>query len=444
MRVFITVLMVVNITAIIYVLFVGYDGLIKLAKSLFGMGEFSETLHNAPRKRQMSVESAMPISIILPDCDNDPNIIGTIKELLALEYPEFEVIMVCDSLKSNASESIANAFSMAKIHQPIKKSVPMGEVRAVYRSSQYMNLTLLGKESVGRYDAMNAGVNISHYPLFVILDTGRRLEKDALAQIALSFARNFSVVAVGSLPRIRERKNKPLGFIGSLQEAEYLRTFPAGLAIVDKRRLAVIPGAFGAFRKETVIKENGFIPGGSETEMVVRLTRGNRKRQEQYEVEMLPTSVLVSEPPKGIKQLVRQRIKWESETFFSLWANKRMFFNPGYGRAGMLDTPYYWLFTIIGPFIELIGCIVVPLSFAFGIIGIDLFMAFLAVELLLNTVVSLSAVVSQEILDSDVSSTERTFRRTICAILNNFGYRQLLLLFSIFGIFKREKPHKIK
>jgi len=429
-----TVLLTISAVAIVYVLFVGYDGLIKLVTSLIRIGGYSETLQNSPRKRQLNADIAMPVSIIMPDCDKDPNVVSSVKDIFTQDYPEFELILICNSEASNSLDKLIKAFSLVKIHQPIKKSLPMKDVRGVYRSPLHMNLTVLDKEGCERYDAMNAGVNVSRYPIFVILGSGILLEKNALTQIAMSFARSFSVVVVGSLPRIQER-GKPLGFLGSMQEAEYLRMFPAGLTVVDKKRLSVMPGTFGAYRKSTIIKERGFIQGGSETEMVVRLTRDAIKKREKYEFELLPYPVIINDPHRTLGELVRQRIKWEVETILSLWFNKKMLFNPKYGRTGMLDTPYYWFFSIIGPFIELLGCIVVPIAYIFGFIGLDLLMAFLAVEIILNVVVSLSAVVSQEILDGDVSNSERTLRRTVCAILNNFGYRQMMLVISVIGLF---------
>ena len=253
-----------------------------------------------------------------------------------------------------------------------------------------------------------------------------------MTHIAVSFSRSYNVVTVGSLPRIRQR-GKDLSVLDSLQETEYLRTFPAGLTVPGQKRLSIIPGTFGAFRKQTVINEGGFVPTGSEVEMVVRLSSENLEQRQKYEVDMLPDPVFASDPPNTLPALFRQRMQWQADTVFSLWHNRKMLFNPKYGRSGLFDTPYYWLFSVIGPLLEFIGCITIPLSFVFGIVGLNVLLIFLALELLLGTIVSLSAIVSQEILDSDVSSSERTARRIMCAIVNNFGYRQILLFFTNIG-----------
>ena len=432
MNVWITILLIIDLAAIIYILLVGYDGLVKHAMSLFRIADYAEALQNSPRNRELSPDSYIPTSLILPDCDKDPTAVEMVKDLLTLDYPEYEIIAVCNGSRSESLQKLIDAYSMVKIPQPIKRSVPMGEVRAVYRSPKYMNLIVIDREEILRYDALNVGINVSRYPLFIILGAGHRLEKNALTHIAVSFSRSFSVVAVGSLPRIKPR-GKSLSALDSLQETEYLRTFPAGLTVPGHKRMSVMPGTFGAFRKQTVITEGGFINSGSETEMVVRLSRQNTTTTKKYEIDMLPDPVFESDPPRNLPELFRQRMQWQADTVSSLWHNRKILFNPKYGRAGLFDAPYYWLFTVIGPLLELIGCIAIPLSYAFGIVGLNVLLIFLALELLLGTVVSLSAIVSQEVLDSGTPSSEQTARRILCAIINNFGYRQILLFFTNVG-----------
>ena len=39
-----------------------------------------------------------------------------------------------------------------------------------------------------------------------------------------------------------------------------------------------------------------------------------------------------------------------------------MIFDPRYGRVGMVALPYYWLFELFAPLLELFGIIIVPLA----------------------------------------------------------------------------------
>ena len=441
MYVLYTTLMVINISAIILVLLVGYDGLIKLGKSLYSLIIDSETIRYLHRKHRLSAESTMPVTLILPDCGDDPDGIFIIKELMELDYPGYEVVAIYDSNKNDTALSLLTSeYYLVSVDQPVKVSVPMASVRNTFRSSVHGNLTVVDMDCSSRHDAINAGINYSHYPLAIILGSGYSIDFDSLSEIATLFSANHNIIASGGLPRIHKNK-RSIGFLGSLQETEYLRTYPAGLSLPGHKRLSVVLSSFGAFRKANVIALGGFPPGGSETEMVVRLSREIFSEENQHDIKLPPNPVLDTEPSKNIFTLIRQRMEWQSAMAFTLWNNKNMLFNPKYGRAGMIDMPYLWLFNIIIPIIECLGCITIPVSFFIGLIGIDIFLIFFAVECIFGTLVSVSAIASQQILDTERPSLEKLIRQTLSAVMNNFGYRQFLVFFRVAGMFKSTKKN---
>ena len=434
-----TILMVINISAIVFALLIGYDGLIKLGKSLYRLITSTDTLRYLHRKHRLSAESTIPVTIILPDCGRDSNNVSIIKELMDLDYPEYEVIAICDSNSNDSTFSaMADEFSLISVDQPVKISIPTSAVKNTFRSPIHGNLIVVDMDNAARHNAINAAINYSHYPLVVILGLGYSIDLDSLSEIATMFSGNHNIVASGGLPRIHKNR-RSIGFLGSLQETEYLRTFPAGLALPGHKRLSVVLSSFGAFRKQNVIALGGFPPGGSETEMVVRLSRDIIAEKDSKDIQLPPNPILDTEPLQNFGTLLRQRMEWQSAMAFTLWNNKNMLFNPKYGRAGMLDMPYLWLFNIIIPVIEALGCITIPVSFAIGLIGLDLLLVFLAVEFIFGTLVSISAIASQQIIEHERPSFKRLMRQTLSAVINNFGYRQFLLFFHVAGLFKSRK-----
>jgi len=434
-----TILMVINISAIVLVMIVGYDGLIKLGKSLYKLITDSDAIRYLHRKHRLSADNVMPVTIILPDSGRDPDSVQIIKELMELDYPGYEVIAICDSNKSDSTfKLLESEYSLIDVDQPVKISIPVPPAKNTYRSPVHGNLTVVDMDCTSRHDAINAGINYSHYPMVVILGSGYSIDPDSLLDIATLFSGNHNIIASGGLPRIHTNKHIT-GLLGSLQEAEYLRTFPAGLALPEKKRLSVVISSFGAFRKQNVIALGGFPPGGSETEMVVRLSRKIISSKDLQNVQLPPNPVLDTEPIRNIGTLIRQRMEWQSAIAFTLWKHKNMLFNPKYGKAGMLDMPHLWLFHIIIPIVECLGLITIPLSFAIGLIGYDLLIVFLTVEFIFGTLVSLSAIASQQILEVEVVSFKRLLRQAFSAVINNFGYRQILLFFRFAGLFKSRK-----
>lgn len=435
MNIMLSILFVIDIAALIVVLVIGYNGLVRLATSLLRLANYAETLHNSQHERLLDADSLMPVSLILPDCSKEDDPAAAVKELLALEYPEYEVIAVCNGEADGTLGSLVDHFGMVEILQPIKRSLPMQDVRRVYRSPAWPGLIVLDKASGGRYDALNAGVNVSRFPLVAVLAAGTRIRRQGLAELTTPFARSHRVVAVGSLPRVDGTDGMARGPLASLQQAEYLSTFPAGLAVPGQKKLPIIPGAFGLFRKQTVIERGGFDEGSSETEMVVTLHRKLTERSIPHEIELLADPVLRSQPPRGLGGLFRQRRRWQKQIMSTLWHNKGMMLNPMYGTRGTLDMLYYWFFEVIAPILELVACIAIPLSVAFGAASPILLFGFLAAEVLFGIVVSLAGVVSQQILESDSPKLGRLLNLLICSILTNIGYRQLLLVFRVVAMF---------
>lgn len=435
MSIVISIILVVNIVAFIYVLLAGYDGLVRLVLSLLGLSGYAETLHNSPHERLADADNTMPTSIILPDCDKDLEPQQTVLGLLDLDFPEYEVIAVCDAASGNSLPKLVEAFDMIPVRQPIRRVVEMRAVRTVYRSPKYPSLIVLDKESGGRHDAINAGINVSRFPLFITLTAGSVLRRDALRQITAPFMKSFKVVAVGGLPRVGGKNGEVKGFIPSMEEAEYLRNFPAGLAVPSNNKLPLIPGAFCAFRKKPVMEAGGFVVGGSETEMMLRLKRVLMQQQRSNKVELFSEPVFNTEPPRGLGGLFRQRRVWQKDLVTTMWRNKSMTFNPKYRRVGMFDMPYYWLFDVLGPIIELIGCISIPVCFALGLVGWELMLGFLAAEVLLGMVVSLAGVASQQIIDDTQRPLGKLVKLVVCALANNILYRQLILLFRVMAMF---------
>ena len=430
-----TIFGIAGIIGFIAILLVCYNGMVRLISSLFRLSGYAQTLQNSPHQRMLDADSSMPVSLILPDCDTDAGIEETVRSLLALDYPEYEVIAVCDSRRSDAMKRLVGAFGMVSIRQPIRRTLEMQPKRAVYRSPEYPGLIVLDKPWAGRHDALNAGVNISRYPLFAVLGEGVRLTASGLVDLAQPFAKSHKVVAVGGLPRVDTGDGTGGGPLAGLQQAEYLRSYPAGLAVPGQRKLPLVPGAFGAFRKQTVIERGGFAPGGSATEMMLRTHRQLVNRRTSHEVELLAKPVFKAEAPRGLGGLFRQHRRWQKDIMNTLWHNRGMTFNPRYGRGGLFDIPVCWLFEVILPVVELLACIAIPVGFALGFCGSTLFLAFLAAEVLFNIVVSLTAVVSQQMLESDSPSLSRLLNLLVCAILNNVLYRQILLLFRVIAMF---------
>ena len=102
-----------------------------------------------------------------------------------------------------------------------------------------------------------------------------------------------------------------------------------------------------------------------------------------------------------------------------------MLFNPRYGRLGLVAVPYYWLFELIAPLLELAGLVLIALGFALGLVSWQYFLLFMLVAYAYAIIVTLAAVTIEE-LSYHKYPRWRDLGITLGAVvLENLGYRQL-------------------
>ena len=59
--------------------------------------------------------------------------------------------------------------------------------------------------------------------------------------------------------------------------------------------------------------------------------------------------------------LRRQRKRWHRGLWETLWAYRGMLLRPRYGKVGFVALPWFWVFELFAPLLEMFGIIIVPL-----------------------------------------------------------------------------------
>ena len=111
-------------------------------------------------------EYTIPITIIVPAYNEEATIIENILSLLALDYPNYEIIVVNDGSKDNTLNLIIEHFNLRSIEQEKTSNLKTKDVLGVYSSFELPNLIIVDKLNGGKSDALNTGINFSKNPLF--------------------------------------------------------------------------------------------------------------------------------------------------------------------------------------------------------------------------------------------------------------------------------------
>lgn len=386
-----------------------------------------------------------PISIIAPAYNEESTIIESVRALLALEYPCYEVIVVNDGSTDLTLEKLIRVFRLKKSRRVFRRVLQTRPIRGIYVSPAYPNLVVVDKLNGKKADALNAGLNVSRYPLFCAVDSDSLLEKDALLKIVRPFLEepdrlvaaggiirlsNGCTVASGQIAQVRLPRN----ILARFQVIEYLRAFLGGrLGLSMLRSALIISGAFGVFRKDVVLQCGGYRQGtvGEDLDLVVRLRRHLHNMHIPFAIRFIPDPICWTEAPESLRVLARQRNRWHRGLIEALLPNLRMLFNPRYGVTGLVAMPFYFIFEMLGPFVEVAGYFLFIGCLVLGQINYPFALLFFLVAVVLGTLLSLLAVLLEEYSSYRYPRLGDLFIIVLFSLLENVPYRQFLALVRV-------------
>ena len=442
----VTVVMAFDLTVLAY--FVAINTLYLL----FAVVAFFELRRHrrrwSPRDLDVVVRSpATPgISIIVPAYNEEATIRESVRALLSLNYPDYEVVVVNDGSKDNTVLEAVTAFELVQTVVSYEQPIPTRPVNGVYRSLTHRDLVMIDKVNGGKADAMNAGINAARHPLVCVIDADSLLEEHALARIVLPFLEDSRTIAAGGIIRIANgcriedgrvvEAGLPASGLACFQVTEYLRAFLAGrVAQSVTGALLIVSGAFGVFRRDAVAAAGGFSTEtiGEDMELVVRLHRLYRERNEPYRIVFRPDPVCWTQAPEQVRSLAGQRNRWQRGTLQVLSRHRAMIGNPRYGIVGLASLPYYVIFEALGPLIEVTGYAVTILACAFGLLDWRFAQLLFLVAVCYGALISLAAVVLEELSFGRYPRIRDLLRLALYGVAENFGYRQLTTWWRLRG-----------
>ena len=392
-----------------------------------------------------------PITIIVPAHNEEASIRVNIRNLLALDYPELEIIVVNDGSNDRTLDELCDEFQLRRVravYVAVTKSAP---VRGLYRSDRDSNLLVIDKEAAGsKADAINAGLNAATSPYVCVVDADSVLERDALLRIMVPILEDPKrVVAVGGIIRVLNgseitngqlrRVRLPRKSLEAIQVIEYLRAFLIGReAWAQGNMLTVISGAFGVFRTDLVRAVGGYRASsiGEDMDVVARMHRHLREKKTDYEIRFVPDPMCWTEVPSDYRSLARQRARWQKGLLDVLWPNRDMLFRPRYGRIGCFALPYLWLFELFAPIMEIGGIATILLAALLGVLSREFFLQFMIFGYAFATVISIGSVLQEEVTYKRYNDWKDVVRLVSYCFLEHFPYRQFNMIWRLQGLWQ--------
>jgi cellulose synthase/poly-beta-1,6-N-acetylglucosamine synthase-like glycosyltransferase len=389
-------------------------------------------------RRLMRSPLTPPISVIAPAYNEEANIAESVRSLLMLNYPEYEIVVVNDGSQDRTLAVLIERFGLRLVPRSFEYAVACRPIRAVYESPENPNLVVVDKENGGKADALNAGLNVALYPLFCALDADSVLEDDALLRVVRPFVEEpGTTVACGGIIRIANgceiragrvvEVRLPRRFLPLVQVVEYLRGFLFGrMGWSAINGLLIISGAFGLFDRRAAVAAGGYAHDtvGEDMELVVRMHHRLREQGIPYRVRFVPDPVCWTEAPESLRVLRRQRNRWHRGLIDTLWRHRAMLGRPRFGAIGLLAMPVFVVFEMLGPLVELSGYLIVPLCWGLGILDTRFMLIFLTVAVLYGILLSVSAVLLEDMAFRRYPRVRDLALLVLVGVAENLGYRQ--------------------
>jgi cellulose synthase/poly-beta-1,6-N-acetylglucosamine synthase-like glycosyltransferase len=397
-----------------------------------------------------------PISVLVPAYNEETTIAATVRSVLQLTYPEFEIIVINDGSRDGTLEVLQREFALLPFPEAYRIQLPTEPVRGIYRSATHPQLRVIDKANGGKADSLNAGINASRYPLFCGVDADSILQRNSLQQVVQPFLRDPHMIATGGTVRAANgcevkdgyltRVDLPRNPLARFQVIEYLRAFLFGrLGWSSVNGILIISGAFGLFKKAAVIAAGGYRRDtiGEDMELVVRLHRHMREQGQPYRIEFVPDPVCWTEVPEDLRTLRNQRVRWQRGLSESLSSHWPLMFSRRGGWPGWVAFPYMLIFEWLGPVFEFGGYVFFLYAYATGLISWQALAVFLFLAVGMGVLLSASGLMLEELSFHLYTRKRHLAILALYVLLENLGYRQLNAWWRLVGLSQwlRQKDH---
>ena len=258
------------------------------------------------RKKALPLYETPFASVLVPCYNEEDTIENTVKELSALEYPDYEIIVINDGSSDRTSEIVRS-------------------IADKYPRMRFIDL----KENCGKANALYLGLIAAKGEILVGVDSDSYIMPDALNYMVPHFTNRFNGERVGAVtgnPRVRNRSS----LLAKIQLCEY-----ASIISLIKRtqriwgKVMTVSGVVVAFRKRALMDAEHW-----DRDMITEDIGVTWKLEKKFwDVRYEPRALCMMLVPETVIGLAKQRKRWASGgmeilrrhfNIFKTWKERRL------------------------------------------------------------------------------------------------------------------------
>jgi hypothetical protein len=313
----------------------------------------------AALSRELRSEALPTVSIVVSGNAHTETIVARVHELLALDYPRYEVVLVHDDANGGALGALTREFDLYHVPPAVLVHVPTEPVRAYFRSRRHGKLFVLDKPHVDAADDLNAALNASRFPYLLTMDVGISLRSDALFRLMRPFLLGQRVAAVAATARVAAPRTARAGAraVEALRDLVY-----AGLGWNRLGGQPAVQDGVLMHRRDYLLELDGYRsgPADPELDLLVRLRDHLRAQQLSDVIPSIPDAVAQVSLDAGWGRARRRAAeRGRAET---LRRHRASLFARRYGASRRLAPLHQLVATLVAPVLELVAYAVLVLA----------------------------------------------------------------------------------
>ena len=442
---------ILHITFIIFLSYFIIQTIFYLFFAVFGLFQSRKRAYQFKEEDSRALFSthfSLPVSIILPAHNEEKWIANSLKSILTLNYPEFEIIVVNDGSTDRTQEILNEILLLGQFDKAYTDQFNSGKIHEVYKSVNYPHVTVINKTGgFKKAGAVNAALNFARYKYVCVIDADTIIEPDALLKVMIQVEKDpDKIIGVGSYFglvngfKIKDglilEKSFSFSPLIAYQNLEYIRSFMSSrLSWSAFNAMPCVAGGFGIWRRDVVMQLHGYETGFSSEDIELTFHAHDHmvKNKKDYQILMLPYYVGWTEGPSTIPSFILQRNRWQRVINETLWRYRHMLFNLKYKWFGFFTFPYYLLFEVFGVFIEVASIGILTWAWLIKMLDVKIYLGFLLFMVLIQAFISLS-VLFIFIRDQRLFRLRYTCYLIMLSFLELFLYKWVSITAKILGM----------
>jgi poly-beta-1,6 N-acetyl-D-glucosamine synthase len=260
---------------------------------------FAAFLHHLERMTgPLDTVSRPMVTILAPAYNEGPVIEASIESLMALDYPHLEALVIDDG---STDDTFGKASRLAARYGPER-------------------LRVIRKANGGKWSALNLGIQQARGELILCTDADSRLEPGTVREMIKHFD-DPKVGAVAGNVKVANRLSL-LTWLQALEYVEGLNLIRMAQALL--RRVTVIPGPVGMFRKSMLEEIGGYKNDtyAEDCELTLRIGLAG------WDIKYEGKAVAWTEAPETSSALFKQRYRWGRGILQAIIKHRRELLRP--------------------------------------------------------------------------------------------------------------------